>query len=268
MNYRGSKPMLKYNFQSKYHRRFDGAQGIRRPRRADHAPSHRLPHYIDLREWMTPIVNQGTLNIWWVLFQFHIFYFLVFSHCSSAAAFGSACEYLIKRQTGYYVPISQLFIYFNGRFMDQETYSVVDDGASRRNVVKSMHKFGICPEELWPFKKHLLNKKPPDYVYDEAKRYTVVSHQIPLDITAIKTCLANQIPAIVGIKIQNGSNNEARVNGGYLLIPDPENIEIAYTGTHAVLLVGYDDKREHFIVRNSWGSQWVRTNSFIQSSVH
>lgn len=68
--------MLKYNFQSKYHRRFDGAQGIRRPRRADHAPSHRLPHYIDLREWMTPIVNQGTLNIWWVLFQFHIFYFL------------------------------------------------------------------------------------------------------------------------------------------------------------------------------------------------
>jgi C1A family cysteine protease len=146
--------------------------------------------------------------------------------------------------------------------MDQETYSVGDDGASRRNVVKGMRKFGICQEELWPFKKRLLNKKPPDYVYAEAKRYTVASHQIPLDITAIKTCLANQIPAIVGIKIHNGSRNEARINGGYLSIPDPEDVEIAYTVTHAVLLVGYDDKRQHFIVRNSWGSQWVRTTNF------
>jgi hypothetical protein len=56
--------MLKYNLQSKFHQRFHGIQGIRRPMRADHARLHSLPHYIDLREWMTPIVNQKTMNTW------------------------------------------------------------------------------------------------------------------------------------------------------------------------------------------------------------
>ena len=28
------------------------------------------------------------------------------------------------------------------------------------------------------------------------------------------------------------------------------------TGGHAMTVVGYDDKEEHFIIRNSWGVEW------------
>jgi hypothetical protein len=52
--------------QLKYYQQLVGAQVIRRPIWVDHSPRHRLPHYIDLREWMTPVVDQGDLNTWYV----------------------------------------------------------------------------------------------------------------------------------------------------------------------------------------------------------
>lgn len=177
---------------------------------------------------------------------------------STAATFASACEYLIKRYTGRDIPVSQLFIFFNGRVMDHGRPSFEDGGVPRRYVVKGMRRFGICKEEIWPMKRHCLNKQPPNNVYDEAKRTTVSVRHISLDINTIRTSLARKIPAIIGIKIQDGVFNEASMNGGYLSIPDPENMEIAYTGTHAVLVVGYDDRSQQFIVRNSWGRHWVR----------
>ena len=175
--------------------------------------------------------------------------------------FASACEYLIKRHTGQDIRVSQLFIYFNGRILDHGTYTVDDDGATRKNVVKGIRRFGICKEEVWPFQRRYLNKKPPDSVYDEAKRTMVTTRQIPLDITAIRLTLAKKLPAIVGIKIQDGVFNEASNNGGHLFIPDPSNVDIAHAPTHAVLVVGYDDRNQQFIVRNSWGSHWVSCES-------
>ena len=193
-----------------------------------------------------------------------LFCLLTLAFYSTAATFASACEYLIKRHTGRDIPISQLFIFFNGRVMDHGRHFFDDGGVSRRHVVKGMRRFGICKEEIWPMKRHYLNKKPPVNVYTQAKRTTVSAHHIPLDITAIRTSLAQKIPAIIGIKIEDGVFNEASVNGGYLSIPDPENMEIVYTGTHAVLVVGYDDTSQQFIVRNSWGSHWVSSNQCSQ----
>ena len=121
-----------------------------------------------------------------------------------------------------------------------------------------MRKFGICKEKTWPYEKRLLNKKPPDEVYKEAQRYTVTPLKIPLDITAIKTSLANQVPALVGIKMKNGTHGRAKKNNGYISLPESDDTLFGSTYTHAVLLVGYDDKTQHFIVRNSWGRDWVR----------
>ena len=37
---------------------------------------------------------------------------------------------------------------------------------------------------------------------------------------------------------------------------------IKQLGGHAVLAVGYDDKEQRFIVRNSWGSGWGMRGHF------
>jgi C1A family cysteine protease len=39
----------------------------------------------------------------------------------------------------------------------------------------------------------------------------------------------------------------------------------AYVGSHAVLVVGYDDARQAFIVKNSWGSGWGEAGYFMIS---
>mmetsp|Transcript_2700 Transcript_2700/g.6842 ORF Transcript_2700/g.6842 Transcript_2700/m.6842 type:complete len:93 (+) Transcript_2700:1-279(+) len=40
---------------------------------------------------------------------------------------------------------------------------------------------------------------------------------------------------------------------GYMTMPQ---ISDSLLGGHAVMAVGYDDKKRHFIVRNSWGQEW------------
>jgi hypothetical protein len=126
-----------------------------------------------------------------------------------------------------------------------------------------MRKFGICKEELWPYDDRLLNKMPPDDVYEAANNFTVTPLHIPMDITAIKACLAGQIPALLGVKLIDDANQEAKENGGYISVPDLDDTTIASILPHAVLLVGYNEKTQHFIARNSWGPSWVRTTSAL-----
>ena len=182
---------------------------------------------------------------------------------SVSSAFASACEYLLKRRSGVYTPISRLFIYFNGQIIDQRTRNVEDAGASRKNVVVGMRKYGICKEELWPYDRRLLNRKPPPDVYQAARQHTIIPLRLPLEINAIRTCLANQIPAVIAVKMKYEINGEANANGGYISIPDPSDYEIAYLTSHAILIVGYDDDTEHFIARNSWGRDWVERRFFF-----
>jgi C1A family cysteine protease len=45
-------------------------------------------------------------------------------------------------------------------------------------------------------------------------------------------------------------------------MPQPNEAEI---GGHAVLAVGYDDPQNAFIVRNSWGTDWVLNRYTIKN---
>lgn len=121
-----------------------------------------------------------------------------------------------------------------------------------------MRKFGICEEKIWPYDESLLNVEPPPQVYEAASLVTVVPLKLPRNIVAMKTCLANQVPFLIGIKLLDSATNEVKKNRGYVSMPNPESAAVATSGTHAVLIVGYDDRTKHFLVRNSWGKDWVQ----------
>src|SRR2546430_246987 len=53
--------------------------------------------------------------------------------------------------------------------------------------------------------------------------------------------------------------NERSIERGVLQMPKPRE---GVVGGHAVLAVGYDDKTERFVVRNSWGSSWGKRGYF------
>jgi len=184
---------------------------------------------------------------------------------SAANAFAGACEYIFNRRFGKHIDVSRLFIYYNGQMIDQRSLEVTDDGASKQNTVLGMRKFGICEERLWPYDEDLLNKEPSPQAYDAASRVTVIPLKIPRNLVAMKTCLANHVPFLIGIKLLDSATSEVEKNNGYISMPNPAGVKVALTGTHAVLIVGYDDRTRHFIVRNSWGKDWVRKKNEIQN---
>jgi C1A family cysteine protease len=181
-----------------------------------------------------------------------------FSNFSAANAFAGACEYIFNRRFGKHIDVSRLFIYYNGQMIDQRSLEVTDDGASKQNTVLGMRKFGVCEERLWPYREDLLNKEPPPNVYEAASRVTVIPLKLPRNLVAMKTCLANEVPFLIGIKLLDSATSEVEKNKGYISMPNPASLKVATTGTHAVLIVGYDDRTGHFLVRNSWGKDWVK----------
>ncbi len=162
--------------------------------------------------------------------------------------------------------MSRLFIYYNGQMIDQRSLEVTDDGASKQNTVLGMRKFGICEESLWPYEEQNLNQEPPPEVYEAASRVTVIPLKLPRNLVAMKTCLANHVPFLIGIKLLDSATSEVKKNNGYITMPNPASFTVATTGTHAVLIVGYDDRTRHFLVRNSWGRDWVRRKKKQQKS--
>jgi len=65
----------------------------------------------------------------------------------------------------------------------------------------------------------------------------------------MKECLAEGYPFVFGFTVYEKSYNSAST-----VLPLPQAQE-GVIGGHAVLAVGYDDKKQHFTFRNSWGSK-------------
>ncbi|UJR25846.1 hypothetical protein I4U23_007196 [Adineta vaga] len=207
-------------------------------------PVHRTAPSIDLRPWLTPVQNQAQTD------------------ACAANAFAGAIEYIIKRRAGHNVNVSRLFIYYNGRMIQQRSFEVTDGGASKRTIALGLRKFGVCAEFVWPYERNYIDQRPPAHVYDAASQISVVVLSVPRDLQAMKACLSNEVPFLIGIRLLPQATNEAKYNNGYVSMPNPNDPKILSVPTHAVLVVGYDDRTGHFIVRNSWGDDWGQNGYF------
>lgn len=145
---------------------------------------------------------------------------------------------------------SRLFVYWNSRSLHSATKH--DDGTFIRNAIKSLARWGYCEEEkFWNFKSENVQKCPPKEAYAEAYHHKAVKY-FSLNHTKIeelKTCLAASYPFVFGSIIYQPMEEAAEGNG---VVPMPEPYDRPLGG-HAMLCVGYDDKKQHFIIRNSWG---------------
>lgn len=158
-------------------------------------------------------------------------------------------------------------MYYNGQIISQRTRNVHDLGVNTRDIILGIRKYGICEEHIWPYQLDLLNTEPSKRAYDKAIHYTVVPIRIPADIKSIETCLHHQIPVLVDIVLLPNAGTAIYDNYGYLPMPNLNTASIDPSNIHAVLIVGYDRQTRHFIVRNSWGRNWVKLLFFFISFV-
>ncbi len=96
--------------------------------------------------------------------------------------------------------------------------------------------------------------QPPPRCYAEAvKHQAVLYHSVTQNLADMKGCLAEGYPFVFGFTVYESFQSPVVAQTGIVSMPQQGEAPV---GGHAVLAVGYDDGRNVFIVRNSWGTAW------------
>ncbi len=201
-----------------------------------------LPLSVDLRAGMPPVYDQTQLG------------------SCTAQALAAALDYAHKKSTGkdFFNP-SRLFIYYNERMMEGNPGE--DSGACLRDGIKSVNEQGACAETTWPYVISQFALKPPPAAYTEAENFQAVSYQrVPLFPTMIKSVLASGTPFVVGITVYESFESTEVASTGIVPMPDTQREKCL--GKHAVICCGYDDTKQLFLFRNSWGTAWGQSGNF------
>jgi C1A family cysteine protease len=102
-------------------------------------------------------------------------------------------------------------------------------------------------------------QKPPKKCYDEARKHKITAYHRLKTLTEMRICLAQGYPILCGISLYESFISKRVARTGILELPRKDE---AVIGGHAVLLIGYEDARKRFIIRNSWGTKWGQEGYF------
>lgn len=205
-----------------------------------HVTAVALPPSVDLRPMCPPVYDQGQLG------------------SCTGNAIAAAIEFdRLKEKLPDWAP-SRLFIYYCERWIENSIES--DAGAQIRDGIKSINWKGAPKESTWPYDESKFAVCPPKAAWAEAWHHKAVGYQsVNQNLADLKGCLAEGYPIVFGFTVYDAFENEAVAQSGALDLPQlSEQIQ----GGHAVLIVGYDDASQRFIVRNSWGADWGQKGYF------
>lgn len=213
-----------------------------------------LPEFVDLSYWCSPVEDQGHLNA-----------------CTAQAGVAMV-EYFAKRTFGQYENLSSRFLYKVARNLMHRTG---DTGASLRETMRAMVLFGVPPEEHWPYTDSdvTYDDEPDQFCYAYAQNYQTVKY-CRLDypgisqwalLAQVKAVLVAGLPCMFGLTIYDSIHENLNAQLGHIPLPVSKDEVV---GGHAVVAVGYDDRRViesadgssqsqgALLIRNSWGRRW------------
>lgn len=191
---------------------------------------------VDLRPQCPPVYDQGELG-----------------SCTANAIAGAYQFDEIKQKEKTQIVPSRLFIYYNERIIEGDVSD--DAGAQIRTSVQSVTQYGACPEAEWPYNPTQFAVKPPPKCYHDATYHKATSsNRVVQSLAQMKQCLIEGYPFVIGFEVYESFESDAVAQTGQ--VPMPKTQTEQYLGGHAVMVVGFNDKKKVFIVRNSWGTGW------------
>ena len=208
-----------------------------------------LPESVDLRSRFNPIRSQGQQG------------------SCVAFALTSIYEYTVYRKTNELLDLSEAFLYYNARDVDpNEDVSINTDNGSRSNcAIASLRDFGLPLESKCPYNDKVYNQRPSDEAYEDGKkRLLIKALNVERKAEIFKAALAEGYPIQGGFLLCDSFFAKASIDG-YVPMPTESELSAAINpaegetrrhGRHEMAIVGYSDKLQCFIVRNSWGSGW------------
>ena len=213
-----------------------------------------LPPTADLRKQCPAVFDQGQIG------------------SCTANAIAAAVQFTrrLEKHPPDFTP-SRLFIYWNERNVEHSV--PIDSGAQIRDGIKVVNKLGVCPESDWTYDDTPADPKtnlwasnakpaqrPPTACFATALNYQSVAYQrVDRTLSQMKGCLASGYPFVFGFTVYDSFESAAVAKSGVLAMPLPNEQSV---GGHAVLAVGYDDAKQTFTVRNSWGPTWGQKGYF------
>lgn len=202
-----------------------------------------LPAFVDLHAKFPAVFDQGELG-----------------SCTANMSAGM----IVYDQAIQGLPIvtpSRLFDYYNSRALEGTTSE--DSGASITDAVKAIAQYGQCPESEWPYDISKFANKPSAQCYSDALPNKVSDYfNVNQSAGDIKSALATGEPVGFGFVVYPSFESDAVAKSGICPMPSMQDKIQGSVGGHAVLLVGYDDKSQCFMVRNSWGASWGQHGYF------
>jgi C1A family cysteine protease len=162
-----------------------------------------------------------------------------------------ALEFLERKDKVAFEDFSRLFIYYNERAIEHTIKS--DSGAMIRDGIKTLNKQGVCSETKWPYLVSKFQVKPTPVCYKDAGKHKITSYRRTMTLDEMRACLAEGFPFVFGFTVYESFESQAVAKTGVVTMPKKGEKSL---GGHAVLAVGYNDVKERFIVRNSWGEGW------------
>lgn len=209
---------------------------------ADPALLRQLPEKIDLRPHCPPVFNQGEK----------------IGSCTANAVCNAFRYNLMRQGDQHRFTPSRLFLHYNARALAGKQRQ--NRGAQIRDAMKSLSKQGVCRESAWPYVAKHYAKRPPEHAYTQALDHQSVWYQrVPHELLELKACLAEGFPFVFGVTLFEAFDSAQVAKTGTLPMPKRGEKSI---GGHAVLVVGYDDRSQRFIVMNSWGPDWGKKGYF------
>ena len=206
------------------------------------------PFAVSLKPYCTDIKNQGRTGA-----------------CVSFALTG-AFELLRKMHWDEEIDTSELFTYYNSRLL--QGWEGRDSGSYGRDAIKSAVSDGIALEAQWPFQAEKVLVKPPILAYFGARllRLRVNAYYRCNNIADIKQALFNGMPVIFGMVIKK---NFYDYEGGIYSVAEGKEM-----GGHYMCCIGYNDEKQAFEIRNSWGTgfgaygyAWIKYDVLIDSLI-
>lgn len=211
-----------------------------------------LPKKVDLRKYCEPVRNQGNLG-----------------SCTAFSSTGLLEFYYNKK--GVKAPrFSPLYVYYMERAIMEAGQTArgekskaisQDTGASSYLAVYTLTNYGAAPESAMPYQdgKEALKIAPSEKALKEAQKYRPEGFAQIKTIQGMKKALANGHAFILGMHVTESFMTSIVAREGRMLtLGDRERS----FGGHSVMAVGYDDEKEAFIIRNSWGEGWGQDGYF------
>ena len=178
-----------------------------------------------------------------------------------AFALTSIFEYMMRsnnRKEEY--DLSEAFLYYNARKQDPNNSENEDCGSRFESAIESLHKDGIAVEALCKYNENIYDKEPSQEAYDDAKKRLLrKAVNVSNKVSDIKSALEDGFPVAASFTLCPSFSD---ISMGFVPMPQEEEISEASQkaeakhSRHAMVIVGFDDKIQCFLVRNSWGRSW------------